>query len=321
MCVVAVLLLPNIAGCSGHGAGDTIQAIPGTEQVAIYEFAISVSPDERWLAFTEWVLPKSRVFEDLSPYEYEARVATLNLKTGESVRHSINSLQPNDLGFSTDDQGWKGVAGLEVIEKRFRPPGWLGTIFRFQTYYGGVQIVLQADEPGMRIDQEAPGTSSSCSDCPPMTSVQFRDRAWGLLSNDVSAVVRDGVVSSIYFVGEGPYRTNMILRLGSDGDEQLLVEREEKAGVLLAIASVRVSPDERYLAYVVNTKKQEFLAGPREDLFIRDLKGARERRIAQYGYMSNLIWSPDSRRLYFAGGEYSSDSAVRVVDVPAVFER
>ena len=113
----------------------------------------------------------------------------------------------------------------------------------------------------------------------------------------------------------------MILRLGPDGDEELVVEREEKRGILLAITCVRVSPDERYLAYVVNTKKQEFLAGPREELLIRELTGGHEKRIARYGYMGNLIWSPDSQRLYFAGGEYSSDSAVRVVDVPAVFER
>jgi hypothetical protein len=324
MCVVAVLLLPNIAGCSGHGAADAARAIPGTEQVAIYDFAISVSPDERWMAFTEWVLPKSRVFEDLSPYEYPVRITTLDLKTGENVRHSIDSLAPLDLGFSADDPNWKRRAGLELIEKRFRPPGWNGNLFHLQPYrflprYSAI-VALDVRVPGLSA-AASPETSTTCSDCPPMTSVQFRDRTWDLLSNDVSAVVRDGTVSSMYFVGEGPYRKNMILRLEPDGDEELVVERQKKRGVLMSVVGIRVAPDERFLAYHVHSKKQAFLAGPKEELFVLELSTRREKRIARYGYMSNLVWSPDSQRLYFAGGEYSSDSAVRVVDVPSVFER
>jgi hypothetical protein len=38
-----------------------------------------------WLALTEWVLPKSRVYEALSAYEYEVRIATMDLQTGEVV--------------------------------------------------------------------------------------------------------------------------------------------------------------------------------------------------------------------------------------------
>jgi hypothetical protein len=35
--------------------------------------------------------------------------------------------------------------------------------------------------------------------------------------------------------------------------------------------------------------------------------------------IGNLIWSAAGERLYFAGGGYSSDAAVRVVDVKEAF--
>ncbi len=113
----------------------------------------------------------------------------------------------------------------------------------------------------------------------------------------------------------------MILRLRAEGEEEVVVEREEKKGTMMIIAGLRVSPNERYLAYTVNSKKQAFLAGPRDEIFVMDLQTGKEIRVARYSYSGNLIWSPDSDRLYFASGEYSSDSAVRIVDVAATFGR
>jgi hypothetical protein len=320
--------------CSGLGlsfiiactrSGDAgVRPISGTEQVAIYQFCISVSPNERWLAFTEWVLPKARVFDDLPPGAYESRIATLDLQNGQIVRHDVDSTLAADLGFALDDPGRISQAGFELIEQRFRPPGWRGGLMFFQPFRPlpdyVVYVALDSRTTGIRVISE-PGPSGTCSDCPPMTSVQFRDRSWDLLSNDVSAVVREGAVRAVYYRGEGPYRTNMILRLRTEGPEEVIVERTEKKRTMMVIAGLRVSPDERYLAYKVNSKKQAFLAGPQNDLFIRDLTIGREKKIARYGYMGNLIWSPDSHRLYFAGGEYASNCAVRVVDVDATFKR
>lgn len=82
---VAVLLFLCVAGCSDRRTNVVVRPISGTEQVSIDLFSISVSPDERWLALTEWVLPKSRVYEALSAYEYEVRIATMDLQTGEVV--------------------------------------------------------------------------------------------------------------------------------------------------------------------------------------------------------------------------------------------
>ncbi len=177
----------------------------------------------------------------------------------------------------------------------------------------------------MRIANGPPDTIGTCSDCPPVISAQFRDRSWDLLSAEVSAVFHDGAVQAVYYVSS-PFQHNQvhhrsIYRITEVGDEQVVVEREKKGATMVGIAGIRVSPDARYLAYVVDSKKQAFLSGPQEELFIRELETGHEKRIAKYGFMSNLIWSPDSDRLYFAGGEYSSDSAVRIVDVAATFGR
>ena len=193
-------------------------------------------------------------------------------------------------------------------------------MFYFQRYARATYVAIDPMRPGVEI-VDAPITQATCSDCPPLTSAQFRDRSWDLLSNDVSVAFDGETIRCVYYRGEGPFRTHMILLLRQDGDEEVVVEREEKRGTLMSIASLRVSPDERFLAYVVDSKKQAFLAGPREELFIKELATGREKRIAKYGYMGNLIWSPDGDRLYFAGGEYSSDSAVRVVDAAATFAR
>jgi protease II len=132
-------------------------------------------------------------------------------------------------------------------------------------------------------------------------------------------------VRAVYYI-ESPYQHNQvhhraIYRIAETGTEQVVAEAPGKEGTHVIIGAVRASPNELYLAYVVDSKKQAFLAGPRNELFIRDLATGREKKIAKYGYMGNLIWSPDGKRLYFAGGEYSSDSAVRVVDVAATFSR
>jgi hypothetical protein len=318
----AILLVTiGATGCAACHKDVVVRPIPGTEQVAIETFNITISPDERWLTFVEWKFPRKVLRKHLPHDEYDCRVTSLDLQSGTRTEHAVESVSPAALGFSDSDRQWKYHAAFRLIKERFRPPGWRGKHFYFQRY-GGAYVALDPRKSGVVVAAQpvAPGL---CSDCPPMVTVQFHDRSWDLISKDVSAVVREGTVHAVYYISS-PYQHNQadhrtIYRIAEAGTEQVVVEAPGKKGTHVIIEAIRASPNERYMAYVVDSKKQAFLSGSRNELFIRELASGREKRIAKYGYMGNLIWSPDSDRLYFAGGEYSSDSAVRIVDVAATF--
>jgi hypothetical protein len=76
---------------------------------------------------------------------------------------------------------------------------------------------------------------------------------------------------------------------------------------------------DRTLAYHVHSKKQAFLSGPQEDIYILDLDSREEKRIGRYSSAGNLIWSRDSGQLYLAGRDFSDRAAVYVVDVAETF--
>lgn len=318
--IAAVFLLCGL-NCSAGGV--VVRAIPGTEEVSIGEFSISVSPDEGWLAFTEWVLPKSRLVKEHPRPRYYFRVTTLNLKTAQAAHHGIESIPPPALGFAPEDSGWQGEAGLEIIEQRFRPPGWSGNLFYFQPYFRGIQVALDPQAPGMQIVSK-PDPPGACSDCPPVNSTDFMGKSWDLLSGDVTAVFHEGEVRAVYYVNS-PFQLEQkhhraIYRATGEG-EQVMIEVPDLPLGIVAIASVRVSPDGRYLAYVVYALREGFLAAPRNALFIRELGSRRERKIATYMDISNTTWSPDGERLYFAGGSNAGEAAVRIVDVAATFRQ
>lgn len=308
-------------GCSTRAGEVVIRPVPGTEQVCIEEFCITVSPDERWLTFVEWKFPRATLRKQLPPGEYHTRVVSLGLDSGVRTEHTIESIPRKALGLSGDEL-WKYRAGFSLIKERFRPPGWRGEYFYFQHYYGGTYVAFDPSKPEIEIaaEPDAPGT---CSDCPPMISAQFRDHSWDLLSNEITVVVHEGAVGAVYYVSS-PYQLQQgddiaVYRITDAGKEEVVLEVPERGGVHVIIGSVRVSPNERFLAYTVDSKKQAFMSAPREVLFIRELATGREKRIAEYEDVGNLIWSPGGSRLYFAGGEYSSDTAVYIVDVGATF--
>jgi hypothetical protein len=327
-----IVILLCLAGCSSRDPDVVIRPIPGTEQVAPYDFCITVSPDERWLVFTEWKLPKSRVFDELPPDEYDLRLVSLDMETGERTEHTVESIPPKALGFAPSDVRWKHQVGLEIIEKRFRPAGWRGERFYFRPYrFNGryeTNLVLVPGRPGIQVAEkpEEPGT---CSDCFPVSTSRFRGHSWeltprwGQVSNPVSVAVRDGAIRSVYYVRKPDHgrwdHYRSVYRLRGEGPQETLVELPAKKHVMISIVGVRVSPDERFLAYHVHSKKQAFLSGPREEIYILDLDSREEKRIGRYSSAGNLMWSRDGKRLYFAALDSSDKATVYVVDVAETF--
>ncbi|HKW13279.1 MAG TPA: hypothetical protein VJS69_02220, partial [Candidatus Krumholzibacteria bacterium] len=317
MAVMGFLLL---SGCSRAGDSRLAHPIPGTEQLAVEQFCITVSPDEKWLTFVEWMLPDDQRVKSQARDAYSTRITSLNLLTGARTRHSIDELSPQVFGLPSDRQDWISSGNERIAKEWFRPPGWVRGLFYFQKNVRGATLALDPSQREIRT-AAVPDTLGTCSDCPPGTSVAFGGRMWDLLAEDVSAVVRDGKVRVVYCWGSRPNRRNAILRVGENGDQTVVVERPQETGTMVAIATLRVSPDDRYLAYVVHAKKQAILAGPSEELFVRQLQTGKEERIASHGAMGNLIWSRDGERLYFAGSLLGGDGMTYVVDIERVFHK
>jgi hypothetical protein len=315
---VATVGLSLMAACMPSADDNCVRPIVGTEQLAVEKFCITVSPDERWLTFVEWRLSDKERAKNGTMSGYATRVTSLELRTGALTRHSIDGLSAEVLGFPPERKDWRLSAGHRIIKERFRSPGWIRGLFYFQRYGRNTYLALDPTQPDIRI-VDTPDTAGTCSDCPPGIAADFRGRTWDLLSNDVSAVLRDGVVRAVYYWEGGANGVNAIVRIGENGGEELVVDRRQKQFALVTITALRVSPDERYLAYVVRSKPRELLSGPREELAIRDLQSKEEKQIASHGSVGNLIWSPRGERLYFAGGSVGGDGTAYVVDVGMAF--
>ncbi len=316
-----LLLLIWLTGCSSRDRGVVVERIPGTELTATEPYSFTISPDEQWLTFLEWIMPRSRFSkEGRSAYRYH--IVSLNLKTGERTEHSVESIPEGSIWASSRRIEWKYKAWRSVVD-RFRSSGWNSGVFYFEPRARSRDLALDPRKPAIHFATRP--EIRTCSDCPPRVAwdrAPYARFLWNLYepaSNEVSAVLRGGLIHSIYYKGERPHRTRMILHLSEDGEREVIVERPRKTGTLITIVSVRVSPNERYLAYGLHSKKQEFLSGPRQEIFVLDLNTREEKKVGTHSSVSNLIWSPDSKRLYFAGGAYDDYRGIYVVDVAATF--
>ena len=153
-------------------------------------------------------------------------------------------------------------------------------------------------------------------------NVTFRDRSWDLLSDQVSAVYRDGAVQCIYAeTHDALDDRSMIVQFQTAGQPRTVVETQSDEAVFRTFTQVRVSPNERFLAYALYSKQQALFGGPREELFVMDLRSREVIRIGGSYMLGNLIWSPDGDRLYYAMRFDSRNASVYVAEVGAAFER
>ena len=272
---LAFLLVVCLPGCGSRDWGVVVSRIPGTGQVCPLDFSISVSPDEGWLLFTEWTLPTHKN----PPGEYDLRIVSLNLHSGELAEHAIESISPTSLGFSSNDKNWTGQLGYEIIKQRFQPAGWAGGRYYFEPYYHDIYPALEPGTPGIQL-MTKPQEPRTCSDCYPGETVSFRGHEWelvppiGQIPHPVSIVVRNGSVAAVYYFEKPGHRApdhhRSIYRIGREGEPEVLVEEPAKKRVTIQIAFVRVSPDERYLAYTVDSKKRSFFSAHRDEIRVMD---------------------------------------------------
>ncbi len=283
-----------------------IAAIAGTELVTLSgsPCSITVSPDERWLAF--WEL--SRGVE----HPYDSHLCTLELATSMKTTHKVDSAY-NQLSSYGPVEPWKQVAS------GFQAASWLdgrcyvlviaGTVPKWLYFTPAVTDVVWSTVP----------TDLTCSDCPPPESVNpmVEDLVgrWLLNHGRLYSLAKseDHTDQYLYhvdknFEGAGILRTNPT-------ESQPVVQHPPRRFKNTAINALRISPNERYLAYGLFLKLRAPMPLPDQkiELHVYDLANKRDFKISSgYRYISNLIWSPDSNRLYFAGIQGENRAVYRV---------
>lgn len=277
--------------------------------------AVSVSPDDRWLVFAE----HSVDFPELLKVDVDDwyRIASIDLQSGaKRTHHSPADLPKNYLL----PQGYVAYGGAD---------SWVEGVFALHPndrHWKSLVLNPSVDEFELRfLDTERMG----CSDCAPVeASANGADRRW---SNNRSLAWRSTSAAPVYYKSA---KTGIIRVLPDEQVETVISTRSKwRFGMVARMDLLRVSPDGRFLAYSVLRDLVNFLpfipgSGWTQYLYIRDLQSGRDKQLAVRNQLSNLVWSSDSRKLYFSGSDAGNVNgpqrilgSVCVVDMADVFRR
>jgi hypothetical protein len=274
------------------------------------DWSISVSTDEKWLVF--WELSEGSE-------QYGSHVTTLDLNDYVSTHHRIDKAY-DQLSSHGHLEPWEQV-GLG-----FNAAGWLDGRWHVVVFVSTVRKCLAFSPGVIEAEWTQIPLGLTCSDCPSPRRVEALAvnlvGQWLLSYGTRFSVARKNgqIGRSIYHLdprGDGV----CIAKTDSSGSETV-IRYPRRRFHNTELITLRVSPDERYLAYGLLTELRAPIPLPDQEikLHILDLAKGKDYTISSgYRYISNLIWSPDSERLYFAGFQ-GEQRAVYRVDVAAILE-
>ena len=297
-----------------------VRRFPNTEQAAIDMgsddiAALSVSPDDRWLVFAEY----SADFPELHEIDVDDwyRIASIDLLSGAKKTHR----PPADL-----PQNYRWPHGYVAYAGAGRWSGGVFVLHPNDLRWKSLVLNPAAEEFELRnLDTKTMG----CSDCAPVeTSGTLADRKW---SNYRSLAWRSPSAAPVYYES----KAEGIVRVSTGEDFETVISTRSKwrFGMVTRLDLIRVSPDGRFLAYSVLRDLVNLLpfipgSGWTQYLYVRDLHSGRDKQLAVRNSLSNLVWSSDSRTLYFSGSDTPKVNgpqrvlgSVCVVDMADVFRR
>jgi hypothetical protein len=298
-----IALVFVFCGCSRAAKSFRISRVPGTERASPTcpgggeNDALTVSPDEKWLVFWE------------APAVDSLTLSSVNLQTSKKTMHDISDLP---MGIVT--RGYSQIGGV------FNAASWHGGLFYIELGRRSGVIVINPDQPSI-LTSTPPIGEMSCSDCPPTSALrEAASKRTGYTPWSPGELLKYTIAWRDGTLGRDLYRLvrgTAIVRIGPDGAEEPVLERK-RAFRRTVISHIRVSPDETCLAFAVFSKLAAPLPlpGGHYDVYVRQLQTGVEKWVATHYHVSNLIWSSDSSRIYFAGnGEDGDDPAVYCVDI------
>lgn len=262
-----------------HGAA---RFVHGTELASAFVPSISLALDDRWLVFAECTEDRSAAYKLQLRDAYT--VASIDLETGCKMSYK-DTIQCGSDEFDYRTIGWDG------------PASWQDDAFLLRKCNGrGKYVAIRKGHPQLDLVARS-AAPLTCSDCESRTLPQ-QTIDWPARLVNHWSFTSDG--SAVYYERDGVRMSD-----ASQAGRVVVGESSKKyLGMTTEFAQLRVSPDQHYLAYCVNYSLNVPIvpgSGWVEYLYIKNLKSGREVRIAARSSLSNLVWSRDSGRLYFAG--------------------
>jgi hypothetical protein len=299
-------------GCQGKQL--VPEKLPGTERLwGVGDLWLTISPDESFAAFVEVdsAYPPP-------PFRWEhpptLHMVTLDLKTGMKTHHHLDDLPPGTLPskrpltYLLPESGEGGWSDGSLLIEYWHSP--VPTLNPWVAFTPGVPAAKRVSPPD----------SVRCSDCPPPGAVrkiadsrEIEGVRRIFLPELFSVAYKNGRLSEHLYTdlldGDGVE----FIRSDSKGRTKI-VTRVKRFGRQVVASEIRVSPNERYLGYAIRVRfKVPIPTGGVEEMYVFDLKKRRTYRIKGiYTAVSNLIWSPDSRRLYFGARDIDTNGLYRV---------
>jgi hypothetical protein len=283
-----------LVGASACGQAELQpELVPGTERIDPGDRPwFTISPTERYVAFME---ADSGSGDAATGFH----LVTMDMSSSAKTHHQLQDLPPKVLGTRLRPWNYVGIG--------FTIAGWENDKLLVHIQWNPPLTYWLAFTPGQEQAQVVPApVRPSCSDCPPpaewldvITSRNLPTGDWPL-----HVPYREGRFSAFVYrtpVGSD-FRGAVIEKVRSDGTTEVLVEHE-RALKKLNVGSLRVSPDEEYVAYELVSQLRSPVPLPtmRHELFVRHIPtGTGQRVMATYRLMGNLMWSADSKRLYYA---------------------
>lgn len=313
-----ILAVTSLAvGSCGPIANDPefVRKIPGTERMAATAGSMYLAPDESWLTYFTCI-PE--------PYLIDGLVS-IELATGRRVEHRLGEIRDQERG------GDERQLYLEAVSNHGRETGWYDRHL-YISLLRGDYLVVENDDPVIivgRLPDKHPRIPLMLSDGPAWeTWRQEVNRRLGERQR-VSDLTQIKAYSSAWCAGryaEKLYwwdRDSNTIVAGHPGRNERRVSNLPSGGLFTkaTLTSLRISPDESHLAYVVwHHSRYIPLPGMRDDVHVIELASGRDRVACRFRGAENLQWSPDGKRLYLSGNNPDDSRGVYIVDVLRAFD-
>ncbi len=303
---IVVACLATSLACSE----DTLTArrVPGTERVDPNDSRawFTISPDDKWMAFMEIdsTYPMSLLGDSVPTFH----LVTMHLVTLEKSHHSIEQF-PQSV-FRETNRPWQEVQYL------FDVASWKDGKLILQCSWRRSEPWMSVTPGIAPVSVSEPETERSCSDCAPTRLYERAARRipWTEASHGGMSIALNHAdrSSSVYTMGRE--RRNTVIKVDSSGHHETIA-RVRRPGSRCFVFRVRVSPDERYIAFAV--EELPLVTIPFSGhcrVFLVDARTRRKARVVDdYDYVSKILWTSDSQRFYF--GAAGQEHGIYFVDV------